>query len=412
VSDRRILVLATLDTKGEEAAHLCERIRARDAAPLLIDAGILGEPFAARPEVPREVVASAAGHTISELAALARGPAVAQMMKGLRALLPRVLEEYEIAGAVGIGGAEGALLASAALTGLPFGIPKLIVSPILSGVRTCGPFVGHSDIALLHSVVDLQGLNRYTAQIFELAASIVTSASAAPLDWPEGERGSVGMSLNGNTTWVGTEIRRRLEADGYEVLSFHSNGVGGIGMEQLAAAGELDAIIDLTTNELVEEVVGGMFPVHDRLRVAGRTAIPRVLVPGCLDFICQGPLEKLDGRFQGRALDPHNPEITLVRVSGEEALTIGREFVSRALESQGPVELVVPTGGISLAGSPGGRFHDPNADAAFTQTLVEAVNGRIPITLVQTSINDARVAEAVVNAFNNVTVATAAAAVT
>jgi uncharacterized protein (UPF0261 family) len=261
-------------------------------------------------------------------------------------------------------------------------------------------------------VVDLQGLNRYTAAIFELAASIVTSPPARVLDWPAGERGRVGMSLNGNTTWVGTEIRRQLEADGYEVVSFHSNGVGGIGMERLAAAGELDAIVDLTTNELVEEVVGGMFPVRDRLRVAGRSAVPRVLVPGCLDFICQGPVGKLDDRFRGRAVDLHNPEITLVRVSREEARTLAREFVDRALESQGPVALVAPTDGLSLGGSPGGSFEDPIADAAFTQELVELADGRIPLTLVQAPINDIRLADSVVTAFNSVVADSAPAPVT
>jgi uncharacterized protein (UPF0261 family) len=413
VSARRILVIATLDTKGEETAYLCDRIRAHAAVPFLIDAGVLGDPQAVRPDISREAVASAAGDSIDEVRALgARGPAVVRMMDGLRALVPPLLEQHQVAGGVAIGGAEGALLGAAALAALPFGIPKLIVSPIVSGVRPCGPFVGHSDIALLHSVVDLQGLNRYTASILELAASMVTSPAAPQLDWDVGRRGLVGMSLNGNTTSVGTEIRRRLEAYGYEVISFHSNGVGGIVMEELAARGKLDALIDLTTNELVEELLGGMFPVRNRLRIAGRSSVPRVLVPGCLDFICQGPADKLDGRFNGRALDLHNPEITLVRVSDEEALMLAREFASRALESEGRTELVVPTDGLSLAGSPGGKFHDPVGAAAFTQELIDAVNGRLPLTLVQTHINDGGVADAVVSAFNGVMAPSAAAPVT
>lgn len=398
----KVLVVATLDTKGPEAAYLCERVAERGAEPLLIDVGVLGEPEEVTPDVTRAEVAQAAGRTIEEVrAAGARGTAVEQMMDGLRHLVPGLLAKEEVSGGVGIGGAEGAVLASAALSALPFGLPKIIVSPILSGVRRCGPFVRHEDIALLHSVADLQGLNYHTATVLDLAASMV-AAGGSRVDWPEPSRGRVGMSLNGNTTKVGTRIRKELEKEGYEVVSFHSNGVGGVTMEEVAARGEFSAVIDLTTNELVEELVDGLFPVRDRLRVSGTTGVPRVVVPGCLDFVCQGSLDEVEGRFRGRPMDIHNPGVTLVRVSREEAELIAHEFVSRLIESEGPVRVVAPTGGLSIPGSPGGNFPDPEADAAFTRALVEEAGDDLALSLVEAPINDERVARAIVGAFGEV----------
>ncbi len=399
----KILVVATLDTKGPEAAYLCEQIAERGAEPLLIDVGVLGEPDGVNPDVTHEEVAQAAGRTIDEVrAAGARGTAVEQMMDGLRELVSARVTNDEVAGGIGIGGAEGAVLASAALSALPFGLPKIIVSPIVSGVRRCGPFVRHEDIALLHSVADLQGLNYHTATVLDLAASMVAGGGAR-VDWPEPARGRVGMSLNGNTTKVGTQIRKELEQDGYEIVSFHSNGVGGLTMEEIAAQGEFSAVIDLTTNELVEEVVDGLFTVQDRLLVSGRTDVPRVVVPGCLDFVCQGSLDEVEERFKDRPMDIHNPEVTLVRVSREEAEQIAHEFASRLLESQGPVRVVVPTGGLSIPGSPGGNFPDPEADAAFTRVLVEEAGDSLPLSLVEASINDDQIARAVVDEFRKAT---------
>jgi uncharacterized protein (UPF0261 family) len=400
LSDPRILIVATLDTKGEEAAYLAERIEARGRHGLVIDAGILGEPTHVEPDVTRDRVAAAAGRSIEDVrAAGARAPAVSMMVEGLQTVVPRLVQsgEFEIEGGVGIGGAEGALLAAAALSVLRFGTPKVIVTPIASGTRTFGPFVGERDIAMLHSVVDLQGLNRYTATILDVAASMVTNADRDRVRWPGARRGRIGMSLNGNTTRVGTQIRRELESHGYEVVSFHSNGVGGVTMERMAAAGEFDALIDLTTNELVEELVGGLFPVRDRLRIAGKAGVPRVLVPGCLDFVCQAA-GGIDERFRGLPVDAHNPEISLVRLDLDRAVDVARTFVQRALESVGPVRVVIPTRGLSLGGSPRGSFVDARIDEAVTKTLVEAAGDALPVKLVEAAINDEETGSATVAA--------------
>jgi uncharacterized protein (UPF0261 family) len=397
---RPILVIATLDTKGVEAAFLCERIRRRGALPVIVDAGILGTPVAVTPDVTREELADVIGKTLADLRDLGeRGPAVEVMCEALAEIVPGLHARHGFVGGCGIGGLEGSVLAGAALRALPFGIPKIILSPVASGVRTFGTFVGESDIALMHSVADLQGLNSVTARVLETAAGMACSHEA--FAWPSPRCGRVGMSLNGNTTPVGEMIRHALELDGWEVVAFHSNGVGGVAMERLAAAGGLDAIVDLTTNELADELTGGLFPVVGRLKLNGEQAIPRVVVPGCLDFICQGPLGQIDPRFEGRPIDRHNPEVTLVRVSTEEAAQIARTLVDRLVGSAGCACLVIPTGGLSMPGSEGGSFRDPDADHLFTEALVAAAGGRVAYTLVDAPINSRKLADATVAEFRH-----------
>jgi uncharacterized protein (UPF0261 family) len=399
VTERRpILVIATLDTKGVEAAFLCGRIRARRATPVIVDAGTLGNPVAVIPDVTREELAGVIGKTLADLRNLGeRGPAVEVMCEALAEIVPRLHARHGFVGGCGIGGLEGSVLAGAALRALPFGIPKIILSPVASGVRTFGTFVGESDIALMHSVADLQGLNSVTARVLETAAGMACSHEA--FEWPSPRCGRVGMSLNGNTTPVGEMIRQRLELDGWEVVAFHSNGVGGVAMERLAAAGGLDAIVDLTTNELAEELTGGLFPVSGRLKLNGDRPIPRVVVPGCLDFICQGPLDRIDPRFEGRPIDRHNPEVTLVRVSTAEAGQIARTLVDRLVSSAGRASLVIPMRGLSMPGSDGGSFRDPDADQLFTEALVAAAGGRVAYTLVDAPINSRELADTTVAEF-------------
>ena len=403
----RILVVGTLDTKGYEIAFLCDRLIARGAEPVVVDSGILGKAVGRAPDVSREEVAQASGRTLQEVRdSGARGTAVEQMVEGLRQLVPALHARHGYRGAVGIGGAEGALLAANAFQTLPFGIPKLVVTPLASGVRQFGPFVGTADIAVMHSVVDLQGLNTFTARILDTAAGMVTSTGALFPD-RESVGPRVAISLNGNTTTVGTQIQRSLEARGHEVVAFHSNGVGGINMERLAAAGDFGVVIDLTTNELVEEIVGGLFPVVDRLRVAGRAAVPRVVVPGCLDFVCQGAEHEIEPRFAGRPIDAHNPHISLVQVSRGEAEQVAAAFVDRLEASDGPVRVVVPTGGLSLAGSPGGAYCGLGVDGAVINALVEAAARRLPLVLVDAAINDPRTGDAVLDAFDEIMSVTA-----
>lgn len=405
----RILVIATLDTKETEARYLCRLVSERGADPVLLDVGILGNPVAP-PDVTHDQVAAAEGLTIGEVRDMgSRGAAVSAMMKGVAKLVATFHERQPFAGGVGIGGAEGAVLAASALGALPFGMPKMIVSPILSGVRACGPFVGTNDIALLHSVADMQGVNSVTARILELAATYVTGGAHTDLDsWPEPPRGRVAMTMNGNTTTIGTAVTHSLEALGHEVVAFHSNGVGGKSMERLLEEGAFVAAVDLATNELVEEVVGGLFPVEGRLLLRAGTRIPRVVLPGCLDFICQGSPQTIDPRFRNRRMDFHNPEVTLVQVSRAEASNIAAAFVGRLEASEGQINVVLPIGGLSLGGSSGGVFCDGPDWGAVEEALLERLaNSSLSVKVVDAAINDASVATAVLDCFSELVVTSA-----
>ena len=396
-----LLVVSTLDTKGREVAFASARAKELGADVLVVDAGILGEPIAVEPQVTSEEVARAAGKTLAEVRGVgSRGAAVELMVTGLRRLVPEVASRHGVTGALGIGGLEGAHLAGAALQSLPFGMPKVIVSPIFSGVRRFGPFVGGADIALLHSVADLQGLNTITRSVLDRAVrmSLIEGSSepTAALDR------HIGITLNGNTTAVGARVAAALEARYIEVTSFHSNGVGGVAMERLAEEGRLDLLVDLTVNELTEEITRGLFPVKDRLELDA--AVPRVIVPGCLDFICQEAGE-VHARFRGRPADAHNPELWLVQISDAEARDIAAALVDRLARSKGPVSVVVPLRGVSLAGSPGGVFHGAGGPGPAVSALLEAARGRLPLTTVDAPINDPSVADAILAAIDELSYA-------
>lgn len=390
-----LLVTSTLDTKGREVAFACERAEVLGAKVVVVDAGILDGPNGIEPSIDSARVARAAGRSLDDVRQVgSRGAAVELMAKGLERLVPEIAAQWGVTAALGIGGLEGAYLAAAALRTLPFGMPKVIVSPIFSGVRRFDPFVGHADIALLHSVADLQGLNAITRAILDRAVRMaLVEPGAEPL--VAEPRYHVGITLNGNTTTIGTMIAAGLEARGVEVTSFHSNGVGGVAMERLAEEGRFDLIVDLTVNELTEEIANGLFPVLDRLDIDGE--VPRVVVPGCLDFVCQ-EADAIDERFRGRATDEHNPELVLVQVSAAEATQIARAFVDRLSGSRGPVRVIVPMRGISLAGSPDGTFPGAGGPGPAVKALTEQALGRLPLQTVDAPINDRSVADAVLHA--------------
>src|SRR5919108_5205296 len=243
-----IALIGTLDTKGAEIAYVRDRLRALGVRPLVIDSGILGEPDGCVPDVPREEVARAGGHELAAVqAAGSRGAAVQLMLAGVRAVVLRLYGEGRVHGVLCLGGAEGALLGAAAMHALPVGVPKLIVSPSASGRRPFAPFVGESDTLVMHSVVDILGLNPIARTVFDnAAAAVVGMARAAGRPARDLDAGTVGITMLGHTTPAVMRIRAALAEAGHEPVVFHANGVGGPAMEKLAAAGALAGVIDYT----------------------------------------------------------------------------------------------------------------------------------------------------------------------
>ncbi len=399
----RIALLATLDTKGDETEYVRERVRELGGEPLVIDTGILGEPEGCVPDVSRAEVARAAGHELDAVrAAGSRGAAVERMQEGVRAVLERLWAERRVDGALCLGGAEGALLGAAAMAALPVGVPKLIVSPSASGRRPFGPFVGEGDTLVMHSVIDILGINPISRAIFDNAAAAVVGMARDAGRPAEalGER-CVAVTMLGHTTPAVMRMLPALEAGGHEPVVFHANGVGGPAMERLIEAGAISGVIDFTLSELAN----AMHPtgIHAtgprRLTVAGEHGLPQVVVPGCVDFFNQGARHELPEEYRGRKQYFHNPVATLVRLTAAEEAELGRVVAERLSAARGPVRVVCPTGGFSLADVPGGDLWDPEADAAFIDALRDALPAEIAFEEVDAHVDDPDFADLVVERY-------------
>ncbi len=399
---RPVLLIATLDTKGEEVAYVRERLIACGCSSLVMDAGILGEPRGVRPDVDAAAVALAGGHTLEEVRASgSRGAAVERMLAGVRAQALRLWGEGRIGGVLCLGGAEGAALGAAAMQALPVGVPKLLVSPSASGRRTFAPFVGASDTMVMHSVVDIIGLNPISRAVFDNAAAALAGMArdaGQPATTTAGA--GLGVTMLGQTTPAVERMLAPLRAAGWEPVVFHANGVGGPAMERLVEEGALAATIDFTLSELANEVNDGIHATGpDRLRAAGREGIPQVVVPGCVDFFNQGPRDTVPARFLARKTYFHNPTATLVRLTAEESAGLGAEVASRLAEARGPVAVVAPTRGFSLVDVEGGALWDPEVDAAFLDALEQGLPPQVGFERVEAAVNDAAFADRVVERF-------------
>ena len=404
--DPGIALIGTLDTKGAEIGYVRDRLRALGARPLVVDSGILGEADGIEADVPRAAVARAAGRELEEIrAAGSRGAAVQLMLEGVRAVVLAAYAEGRVHGVLCLGGAEGALLGAAAMHALPVGVPKLIVSPSASGRRAFGPFTGEGDVTVMHSVIDILGLNEISRAIFDNAAAAVVGM-AREAGRPVLELGAkcVGITMLGQTTPGVMRVREALVAAGREPVIFHANGVGGPAMEHLVEAGALGGVIDYTLSELANSLLDGIHATGpDRLRVAGRRGLPQVVVPGCVDFFNQGARDTVPERYRARKSYFHNPVATLVRLSAEEEAELGRMVAERLNDARGPVRVVAPTRGFSLADAEGGDLWDPEADRAFLDSLRAALRPDIPYETVDAHVDDAAFADVVAERYLTMT---------
>ena len=404
-----VLVIGTFDTKGPESQYLRERIEAHGCKTLALDSGILGEAEGITPEFTRQMVAVAAGYTIDQLRnAGSRGKAVEGMLKGVRKLAQHLYAEQKIHGLVSLGGAEGAVLASAAMKALPVGIPKLIVSPLASGRRQFEPFIGTKDIFVMHSVVDILGLNVVSCPVFDTVAAAIAGMALAyeKRDDSEkqrliGNRKQIAATMLGNTTRPLMWIKKQIEPKGFDIVIFHANGVGGPAMEELVEENLFHGILDYTLSELAGEVAGGF---HNggpaRMENAGLKGVPQLIVPGCVDFVVCGSHD-VPANLRGRPSHYHNPEFTLIRLTREEQIEVARRMCRKLNSAQGKVEVVVPTRGLSIPNiekdqnGKHGEFWDPETDRLFRAELKHGLNRNIAYQEVDAHINDEAFAKVV-----------------
>ena len=380
-----VVLLGTLDTKGAEYAFLRDRVREHDVDVLLVDAGI-HEPLV-EPDIGRDEVARAAGADVMALAEAGdRGAAVAAMGAGAEAVVRRLYAEERLDGILALGGSGGSSIATRAMRALAVGVPKLMVSTVASGDTR--PYVGAVDVTMMYSVVDIAGVNRVSARIMANAAAAIAGMAGAQVP-PLEEKPLVAATMFGVTTPCVTRARERLEELGYEVLVFHATGAGGQSMEALVRGGFLAGVLDVTTTELADELVGGVLSAGpERLQAAGEVGLPQVVSLGALDMVNFGPRETVPEKFEGRNLYVHNPTITLMRTTPEENAELGREIGRKLSAATGPTVLFVPLKGVSMIDVEGQPFYDAAADEALRAGLRETLDGRVELHEVDTDIND------------------------
>ncbi len=389
-----IAVLGTMDTKGEEHGFVADLIRRRGHTPFIIDVGTLEAPRI-EPDLAREEVARAAGADLHALVAKRdRGEAVAAMSKGAPVVLSRLLNEKKIDGVISLGGGGGTAIATAAMRALPIGFPKLMVSTLASG--NTAQYVDVKDIVMFPSIVDVAGLNRISRQILTRAAGAICGMVESTPQFGA-DKPIIVASQFGNTTQCVEHARKLLEREGYEVLVFHATGVGGRTMESLIEAGLVAGVLDITTTEWADELVGGILSAGPtRLEAAAKHGVPAIVTPGCLDMVNFGPPETVPAKFKERRFYQHNPQVTLMRTTPEECRRLGEILAEKLNTSQGPVSVLIPLRGISVISAAGQTFHDTAADNALFDALKAGLRKEIPVRELENNINDAAFAEACV----------------
>jgi uncharacterized protein (UPF0261 family) len=400
-----VVLIGTLDTKGREYAFVRERLVAAGLEPIVIDVGVLGEP-PFTPDIGAAEVARAAGHDLSELrfdreGSDTRAVALAAMEKGAVEVIRQLHAERRCTGIIGLGGSGGSTVISAAMRALPVGVPKLLVSTMASGnVRL---FVGTSDICLMYSVTDIAGLHRISRRILSNAANALAGMVLGEGDSPEEhEAPLVAITMFGVTTPAVLRVQQRLEAEGFETIVFHAVGAGGAAMEQMIEDGLIDGVVDLTTSELTDEMLGGIFSAGPtRLEAAGRHGIPQVVVPGAVEVLNFGPRDSVPERFDvpERRIVVHNPSVCAVRTNAKESAALGRLLGEKVSRSTGPTAVLLPLGGLSKYEADGGPFVDRQANAALFDAIRDTLRADIPLHEVEANINDRTFADAVADAF-------------
>jgi uncharacterized protein (UPF0261 family) len=321
---------------------------------------------------------------------------IAAVAQAAAAFLSRLVAEGRIHGVISLGGTGGTAIGTAAMRKLPLGFPKVMVSTVASG--NVAPYVDVTDIIMVPSIVDVSGLNRVSRGVFTAAAAAIcgmVTLAAGPAQAAVAAKPLVVASMFGNTTKAVDRARRLVEAQGYEVLVFHATGTGGRTMESLVAAGLVSGVLDITTTEWADELVGGVLAAGPtRLEAAACHGVPAIIAPGCLDMVNFGPPESVPGKFAGRKFYAHNPQVTLMRTTPAECAELGRIVAQKANLSKGPVAVLLPLRAISVISEPGGPFHDPAADAALFGAIKTHLRTDIPVIELDCTINDPSFADA------------------
>ena len=396
---KRIAILATLNTKGEEAQFLADCIQSRGHSPHVVDMSLLESGNTISAHTTRESVARAAGRTGEEVAQLQRAAAMEVMAAGAGRLLDSMREHGDLQGVIGIGGGTGSWMSTAAMRSLPIGFPKLVVST-LAGRDS------HTDTMVMPSVADIAGVNKVLTPILANAAAAISGMVEGVGFTRRGpDRPTVALTMFGVTTRGGNFARQYLEQAGCEVVVFHATGAGGATMEDLIRRGTFVGVLDWTTTEVTDHLTGGVCDAGpNRLEAAGALGLPQVIVPGAIDVINVGR-GGIPRKWSKRTCHMHLPGVPLVRTSVRESREIGSWIANKLSRASGPVRVLIPAGGYSALDIRDGPFWDPTADEAFVSALRKGLRPDIPIDISPHHINDEAFARAAADAMLSLGVA-------
>ena len=382
-----VVIVGTLDTKGEEIGFARDVLEAQGVDVHVVDVGVMGDPEF-DPDTTASEVAEAAGTTLDALREAGdRGEAIEAMGEGASAVATRLHDEGRLDGVLGLGGSSNTSIATAAMRALPVGVPKVMVSTMASGDTE--PYVGARDVMMLYSVADIEGLNRLSRQVIANAALAMVGMVTNNPDVEVEDKPTVGITMFGVTTPCVQAAREYLEERGYETIVFHATGTGGRAMESLVEEGVIDAVLDVTTTEWADELVGGVLSAGpERLDAAGERGIPQVVSTGALDMVNFGPRDSVPEEFEGRQFHVHNPQVTLMRTTPEENAELGQIVAEKLNAATGPTALAVPLGGVSMLDVAGEEFHDPEADRALFDALREGIDDDVELLELDADVND------------------------
>lgn len=384
---KTVAVLGTFDTKGKELKFIKECIEEHGLKTLCINTGVF-EPVV-EPDISSAEVAAAVGADINAIVEKRdRATATEVLAKGTEKLIPQLYAEGKFDGIISIGGSGGTSLATPAMRQLPLGVPKVMVSTMASG--DVSPYVGTSDIVMIPSVVDAEGLNDISKVIFSNAANAVVGMVQNRKELESDGKPLLAATMFGVTTPCVKAAEDYLHEQGYDVLVFHATGTGGKCMEALIDQGFIKGVLDLTTTEWCDEVVGGVLNAGpDRLTAAGKNGIPQVVSVGALDMVNFGPMDTVPAQFKDRNLYKHNPTVTLMRTTADELKSIGHEIATRLTDATGKTTLMLPLKGVSMIDVEGQPFYDAEADKVLFDTLRTELEGsNVEVVELDTDIND------------------------
>jgi uncharacterized protein (UPF0261 family) len=390
---KTIAVIGALDTKGHDYAFIKQEIEKHGHQAFVINTGVLGEPFF-DPDIPAEKVAEAGGSSLEELRKKGdKSYAMSVMTRGIAVIMKELFLEGKIDAGFSMGGSNGTMIGTSGLQALPVGVPKVMVSTVASGDTK--PYVGISDIVMIPSILDVAGVNRISAKIYSNAVGAIIGmleAEVPPID----TKPLITASMFGNTTTLVNQCKHLLEQKDYEVLVFHATGTGGKTMEYLIGQGYITGVLDITTTELADELVGGVLSAGPtRMDAAAKWALPQVVAPGCLDMVNFWGPATVPEKFKDRLFYYGNDNITLMRTTPEENENLGRILAEKINRSKGEVAVFLPLKGVSELDAPGKEFWWPEADQALFDAIKQYTNPDIPIYELDCNINDPEFADAV-----------------